>query len=42
VGPDVAIKAAGGIRTARAALALLRAGATIIGTSAGVGILGSL
>ncbi len=36
VGPDMGVKAAGGIRTREQALALIRAGATRLGTSAGV------
>jgi deoxyribose-phosphate aldolase len=36
VGPGVGVKASGGIRTAADALRLLRAGASRIGTSAGV------
>ena len=39
VGPEVGVKAAGGIRTWEQALALLNAGATRLGTSAGVEIL---
>ena len=35
VGPEMGVKAAGGIRTCADALAMLRAGATRIGTSAG-------
>ena len=35
VGPDMGLKAAGGIRTCADALAMLRAGATRLGTSAG-------
>jgi deoxyribose-phosphate aldolase len=38
VGPDFGIKASGGIRDASAALAMIEAGATRIGTSAGVAI----
>jgi len=38
VGPDVGVKAAGGIRTRETALQMLAAGATRIGTSAGVEI----
>jgi len=38
LGPSPAIKAAGGVRTLDALLALVAAGATRIGTSAGVGI----
>ncbi len=36
VGPDMGVKAAGGIRTAKAAWEMIRAGATRIGTSSGV------
>ncbi len=36
VGPEVGVKAAGGIRTVEDALALIEAGASRIGTSAGV------
>jgi deoxyribose-phosphate aldolase len=39
VGPDVGVKAAGGIRDLDAALAMLQAGADRIGTSAGLEIL---
>jgi len=45
VGPDVDVKAAGGVRSLTDALAMIEAGATRIGTSAGVAIvegLGSL
>lgn len=42
LGPEFGIKAAGGIRDARTALALLEAGATRLGTSAGVAVLESL
>lgn len=38
VGDDVEVKAAGGIRTLDAALAMVEAGATRIGTSAGIAI----
>ncbi len=38
VGPDMGIKASGGIRTKEDALAMIEAGATRIGTSNGVGI----
>src|SRR5260221_6107142 len=38
VGEDFGVKAAGGIRNARTALALIEAGATRIGTMAGVGL----
>jgi deoxyribose-phosphate aldolase len=37
--PEIQIKAAGGIRTSRQALAMLQAGASRIGTSAGIQIL---
>lgn len=40
VGPDVGVKAAGGIRNRETALQLLAAGATRIGTSSGVRIVG--
>ena len=39
VGPDIGVKASAGIRTAAFALELVRAGATRIGTSAGVRIM---
>jgi deoxyribose-phosphate aldolase len=39
VGPNMGVKAAGGIRTLAAALGMLRAGANRLGTSAGVSIL---
>jgi len=38
VGPDVGIKASGGIRTKKDAIALIKSGATRIGTSSGVKI----
>ena len=38
VGKDVGVKAAGGIRTFKDALAMIKAGASRIGTSAGVAI----
>jgi deoxyribose-phosphate aldolase len=41
VGPDVGVKAAGGIRTRETALQMLAAGATRIGTSSGVAIVGA-
>lgn len=41
VGPTVGVKASGGVRTLDAARALLQAGATRIGTSAGVAIVGA-
>jgi deoxyribose-phosphate aldolase len=40
VGPDIGVKAAGGIKTAADARAMIAAGATRIGTSAGVQIAG--
>jgi deoxyribose-phosphate aldolase len=40
VGSEMGVKAAGGIRDLAAALAMLAAGATRLGTSAGVTILG--
>jgi len=42
VGPDIGVKASAGIRTASLAIALVRAGATRIGTSAGVQIMKEL
>ena len=39
VGPDVGVKAAGGIRTYEAAAAMIAAGATRIGASAGIAII---
>jgi deoxyribose-phosphate aldolase len=39
VGPEFGVKASGGIRDAKTALAMIEAGATRIGTSAGVSIL---
>ncbi|HET7600801.1 MAG TPA: hypothetical protein VFK09_10940, partial [Gemmatimonadales bacterium] len=42
VGPEVGVKAAGGIRTAAQALALLAAGANRLGTSSTVGLAGIL
>jgi len=41
VGPDFGVKASGGIRTLAAALELVSAGATRLGTSAGVAIVSS-
>jgi len=38
VGPDMGVKASGGIRSARTAIAMLEAGANRIGTSSGVSI----
>ncbi|MBQ8089216.1 MAG: 2-deoxyribose-5-phosphate aldolase, partial [Pyramidobacter sp.] len=40
VGPNFGVKAAGGIRTREQALAMIEAGATRIGASAGVAICG--
>ncbi len=42
VGPELGVKAAGGVRNAADALAMVAAGATRIGTSAGVKIIGEL
>jgi len=42
VGPDMGVKAAGGIRTLESAFEMIRAGATRIGTSAGVAIIEEL
>ena len=42
VGPDMGVKAAGGIHTAEEALALIEAGATRIGASAGLAILAGM
>ena len=42
VGPDIGVKAAGGIRDLDAALAMIRAGASRIGASAGVQIIQEL
>ena len=42
VGPEMGVKAAGGIRTYEEAVAMVEAGANRIGTSAGVGILNGL
>lgn len=39
VGPDLGIKASGGVRTAKAARQMIEAGATRIGTSSGVAII---
>ena len=41
VGPDVGVKASGGVRTREDALAMVAAGATRIGASSALGILGS-
>lgn len=40
VGPDIGVKASGGVRTKEDALALIEAGATRIGTSSGKAIVG--
>ena len=40
VGPDLGVKASGGVRTREDALAMIAAGATRIGSSAGVAIIG--
>jgi deoxyribose-phosphate aldolase len=42
VGGRLGIKAAGGIRCLADALALVEAGATVIGTSAGIAIIGEV
>jgi deoxyribose-phosphate aldolase len=42
VGPGIGVKAAGGIRDSRLALAMLDAGASRLGTSSGVEILDAL
>ena len=42
VGPEFGVKASGGIRDAATALAMIEAGATRIGTSAGVAIIKGL
>lgn len=42
VGPEMGVKAAGGIRTLQAAIAMIRAGATRIGTSNGVNLVEEL
>jgi deoxyribose-phosphate aldolase len=39
VGPDMGVKASGGVRTKEDALAMIEAGATRIGTSNGVKII---
>ncbi|HOL17072.1 MAG TPA: deoxyribose-phosphate aldolase [Bacillota bacterium] len=39
VGPDLGVKASGGVRTRQAALQMINAGATRIGTSSGVAII---
>ena len=40
VGPEMGVKAAGGVRTYEDAVAMIRAGATRLGTSAGVQLVG--
>jgi len=42
VGPDFGVKASGGIRDTKTALAMIEAGATRLGTSASVAIIGEL
>jgi deoxyribose-phosphate aldolase len=42
VGPEMGVKAAGGVKTAEDAKAMIAAGATRIGASASVKILGEL
>jgi deoxyribose-phosphate aldolase len=42
VGPDIGVKASGGVRTAEAALAMIEAGANRIGTSSSAAILAGL
>jgi deoxyribose-phosphate aldolase len=42
VGPDIGVKASGGVRTAEAAAAMIEAGATRIGTSSSAAILAAL
>ena len=42
VGPEFGVKASGGIRDTQAALAMIEAGATRLGTSAGVAIVTGL
>ena len=42
VGPDLGVKASGGIHTTEEALALIDAGATRIGASAGIAIVEGL
>jgi deoxyribose-phosphate aldolase len=42
VGPEVGVKASGGIRTASDAIAMIEAGANRIGTSSGVAIVQGL
>lgn len=42
VGPDMGVKASGGVRTLEEALAMVRAGATRIGTSGGVALVEAL
>lgn len=41
VGPDIGVKAAGGIRDLQTALAMIKAGATRLGTSSGISIVDS-
>jgi len=41
VGPDIGVKAAGGIRSVEEALAMIEAGANRVGTSAGVALVGA-
>ncbi len=41
VGPDIGVKAAGGIRSRSDAMAMIEAGATRLGTSGGVAIMGA-
>ncbi|MGE5590951.1 MAG: deoxyribose-phosphate aldolase [Bacillota bacterium] len=42
VGPNMGVKASGGVRTAQDALAMIEAGATRLGTSAGIAIVSGL
>jgi deoxyribose-phosphate aldolase len=42
VGPDIGVKASGGVKTLEAALAMIEAGASRIGTSSGVDIVRGL
>ena len=42
VGPEMGVKASGGIRTLEDALAMIAAGATRIGTSSGVAIINEM
>jgi deoxyribose-phosphate aldolase len=39
VGPDIGVKASGGVRDYATALAMIEAGATRLGTSSGIAIL---